>query len=267
MVRGRSRRENRHVPLYHQVEQVIRYWISSGRYAPGSQIPSEHELGRELEVSRVTVREALRELVQDNLLIKVQGKGTFVALLPKGTLPPIKYTGALEEVYERVRQLQVKYLSVNRAPCPDHVRRLLDLPPDQDEVVQIERRRHAGPDPFSFTINYLPVDIGERIDTAKLHTTPLLLLLERDLKIAITHAEETVEAAPADPVVATQLGVPVLYPVMHITRLMFTTGNRPFEVVETYYRADKFQYRVNMVRTHRKGQWSWRPEAEPPPER
>jgi len=38
-------------------------------------------------------------------------------------------------------------------------------------------------------------------------------------------------------------------------------------VVETYYRADKFQYRVNMVRTHRKGQWSWRPEAEPPPER
>ena len=86
MVRGRSRRENRHVPLYHQVEQVIRYWISSGRYAPGSQIPSEHELGRELEVSRVTVREALRELVQDNLLVKVQGKGTFVAQLPKGTL-------------------------------------------------------------------------------------------------------------------------------------------------------------------------------------
>jgi len=262
MVRGRSRRENRHVPLYHQVEQVIRYWISSGRYAPGSQIPSEHQLGRELEVSRVTVREALRELVQDNLLVKVQGKGTFVAQLPKGSVPPAKYTGTLEDVYERVRHLQVRHLSVNRAPVPDHVRRLLALGPDQTEIVQIERRRHAGTEPFSFTINYLPVDIGERIDTAKLHTTPLLLLLERDLKIPITRAEETVEAAPADPAVATQLGIPVLYPVMHITRLMFTTGSRPFEVVETFYRADKFQYRVSMVRINRKGQWSWRPEVD-----
>ena len=142
------------------------------------------------------------------------------------------------------------------------LRRLLALGPDQTEIVQIERRRHAGTEPFSFTINYLPVDIGERIDTAKLHTTPLLLLLERDLKIPITRAEETVEAAPADPAVATQLGIPVLYPVMHITRLMFTTGSRPFEVVETFYRADKFQYRVSMVRINRKGQWSWRPEVD-----
>jgi len=79
-----SRRENRIVPLYHQVEQVIRHRIATRQYASGLQIPSEHELGRELKVSRVTIREALRELVRENLLVKVQGKGTFVAPdLPK----------------------------------------------------------------------------------------------------------------------------------------------------------------------------------------
>ena len=257
IVKGRSRRENRHVPLYHQVEQVIRHRISSGLYAPGSQIPSEHQLGRELEVSRVTVREALRELVQDNLLVKVQGKGTFVSLNPPTNLPPIKYTGSIEEVYERVLKLEVKYVHVSRVPVPEKVRALLSLGAEHQELVRIERRRHDGGEPFSFTVNYLPSSIGDRIDPEQLHTVPLLLLLERDLKIPIIRAEETVEAAPADPVVAAQLGIPVLYPVMHITRLMFTTDDQPFEVVETSYRADKFQYRVHMVRIHRDGKWTW----------
>src|SRR5260221_10089050 len=101
------RRENRIVPLYHQVQQVIRHRISTLQYGTGLQIPSEHELGRELKVSRVTVREALRELVRENLLVKVQGKGTFVALdLPKA-LQPIKYNGLLEDLYQRVLQLAV----------------------------------------------------------------------------------------------------------------------------------------------------------------
>ena len=92
IVPSTARRENRIVPLYHQVEQVIRHRITTRQYGSGLQIPSEHELGRELKVSRVTIREALRELVRENLLVKVQGKGTFVAPnLPK-VLQPISTT-------------------------------------------------------------------------------------------------------------------------------------------------------------------------------
>src|SRR5260221_7269743 len=102
-----GRRENRIVPLYHQVEQVIRHRIATREYRSGQQIPSEHELGRELKVSRVTIREALRELVREHLLVKVQGKGTFVAPdLPKA-LQPIKYNGFLEDLYQRVPQLDL----------------------------------------------------------------------------------------------------------------------------------------------------------------
>src|SRR3989337_2968731 len=57
--------ENRVVPLYHQIQQLIRHRVAKNHYAPGSQIPSEHELCRELKVSRITVREALKELVRE----------------------------------------------------------------------------------------------------------------------------------------------------------------------------------------------------------
>lgn len=256
-----SRRENRIVPLYHQVEQVIRHRIATRQYGSGLQIPSEHELGRELKVSRVTIREALRELVRENLLVKVQGKGTFVAPeLPK-VLQPIKYNGFLEDLYQRVEQLKVVTVEMARVPVTEKVRGILHLPPAVTEIVEIKRCRHVEGEPFSFTVNYLPADIGARVDPGVLKTVPLNTVLERDLKIPIVSAEETVEAAPANPEVAQQLGIPVLYPVMHVTRVMFTDRETAFEVVETFYRADKYHYSVNLTRVKRNGKWTWRQAA------
>jgi len=259
-----TRRENRIVPLYHQVEQVIRHRIATRQYDSGLQIPSEHELGRELKVSRVTIREALRELVRENLLVKVQGKGTFVAPeLPK-ILQPIKYNGFLEDLYQRVQQLEVMNVDMARVPITEKVRAVLHLPASVKEIVQIKRCRHGQGEPFSFTINYLPVEIGARVDPAVLKTVPLNTVFERDLKIPVVRAEETVEAAPANPEVAEQLGIPVLYPVMHVTRVMFTDGDRAFEVVETFYRADKYHYSVNLTRVKRNGKWTWSHDARRP---
>lgn len=254
-------RENRIVPLYHQVEQVIRHRIATRQYGSGLQIPSEHELGRELKVSRVTIREALRELVRENLLVKVQGKGTFVAPdLPK-VLQPIKYSGFLEDLYQRVEQLKVVSVDMARVPVTEMVRTTLHLPPSVTEIVEIKRCRHVEGEPFSFTINHVPVEIGAQLDPAVLKTVPLNTVLERDLKIPVVRAEETVEAAPANPEVAHQLAIPVLYPVMHVTRVMFTERDRAFEVVETFYRADKYHYSVNLTRVKRNGKWTWRQEA------
>ena len=256
-----TRRENRIVPLYHQVEQVIRHRIATRQYGAGLQIPSEHELGRELKVSRVTIREALRELVRENLLVKVQGKGTFVAPdLPK-VLQPIKYNGFLEDLYQRVEQLKVVSVEMARVPVTDKVRAILHLASSANEIVEIKRCRHVEGEPFSFTVNHLPIEIGERIDPAVLKTVPLNTVLERDLKIPVVRAEETVEAAPANPEVAEQLAIPVLYPVVHVTRVMFTDRDRAFEVVETFYRADKYHYSVNLTRVKRNGKWTWAHEA------
>jgi GntR family transcriptional regulator len=247
------------VPLYHQVQHLIRYRIAKGEYVPGAQIPSENQLCGELDVSRVTVREALRELVRERLLVKVQGKGTFVAPQAAKELPAIKYTGFIEEIYERVRRLEVKHVAMDRIPMPEDLRALLQLGPSETELTRIKRLRHVNDGPFSFTINYLPVSIGNRLleHEQTLYRTPLLEVLQDELKVPIVRAQETVEAAPADPEVAAQLDIAVLFPVMHIRRIMFTEGDKPFEVVETFYRADKYQYSVNLIRVKHDGRWRW----------
>src|SRR5207248_11337218 len=166
--------------------------------------------------------------------------------LPKA-LQPIKYNGFLEDLYQRVQQLDVVNVEMGRAGVPDKVRSVLHLPAAVTEIVQIKRCRHGHGEPFSFTVNYLPVEIGSRVDPAVLETVPINTVFERDLKIPVVRAEETVEAAPANPEVAEQLAIPVLDPVKHITRVTFTEDDRAFEVVETFYRAAKYQYSVNLT--------------------
>lgn len=250
------------VPLYQQIQHLIRHRIFTREYPPGAQIPSEHQLCADLHVSRVTLREALRELVREKLLVKIQGKGTFVALNPPKRLAPVRYTGFLEEMQVRVRKLTVRYLDVSQAPVTPELAKTLALDPDATEVTVIKRMREIDGEPFSFTLNYLPVSIGQRIKPAALQTQPLLQILQEDLKIPIVRAKETIAAAPADPDVARHLGIPVLSPVLHMTRVMFTTADKPFEVVDIYYRADKYHYSVNLARVKRRGKWTWTTEVE-----
>jgi len=254
-------RADRVVPLYYQVQHLIRSRIERGEYPATTQIPSEHELGRELDVSRVTIREALRGLVRDGLLVKVQGKGTFVAEQANWELPPLKFTGFLEDLSDRVRRLDVKLVLVDRVAVSDDRRALLALPATEDELVRIRRLRHINGSPFSYTVNYLPVAIGERIDAQALYERPLIDVLERDLAIPILRAQETVEAASADTEVAAQLEITPMFPVMRIQRTMFAEGDRPFELVETFYRADKYKYSVELVRVRRDGRRSWRQQT------
>jgi len=121
------KREQRVVPLYYQVQHTIAQRISRGEYPPGSQLPAESELSRELGVSRVTVREALRVLAQENVLVKVQGRGTFVADNPLIVQPSRNFTGFLEDLYDQLERVSVKKIDIARIPLTDELRSLLRL--------------------------------------------------------------------------------------------------------------------------------------------
>jgi len=249
------------LPLYQQINHLLRHRIATGEYAPGSKIPSESELCRELAVSRVTVREALRELVRADMLVKKHGKGAFVAADTPHRLQTVKYAGFLEDLQERVLKLTVTDVEMQQVASASDIAAMLRLAPGT-ELTRIRRLRHIDNQPFSFTVNYLAADIGKRIRAKDLYSVPLLKILQTELRIPIVRAQETIDAVPADPEVAQRLGISVLYPVMHMRRVMFTTADRPFEVVETFYRADKYHYSVNLVRVKRKGKWTWKTEVE-----
>jgi GntR family transcriptional regulator len=203
----------------------------------------------------------LREIVHEKLLVKVQGKGTFVASNPPKRLAPVRYTGLLEELQDRVRKLRVMDVEVAQVAATTELRHTLELDHATSEVTMIRRLRYIDDEPFSFTQNFLPTEIGVRIRPKDLYSKPLLTIL-RNLKIPIIRARETIAAAPADPGTARRLAIPALYPVLHMTRVMYTTGNKPFELVDIYYRADKYHYSVNMTRVQRQGRWTWSTEVE-----
>jgi GntR family transcriptional regulator len=249
------------LPLYQQIYQLLRHRMVSGEYQTGSKIPSENELCRELAVSRVTVREALRELVRRGMLMKVHGKGAFVTADSPRRLQPVKYAGFLEDLQERVLKLTVTDVESKIVPAAPDIAAALNLESGAN-ITRLRRVRHIENEPFSVTVNYLPMEIGKRIRVQELYSVPLLKILQTELRLPIVRAQETIDAIPADPEVAQRLGITVLYPVMHMRRLMFTTGDRPFEVVETFYRADKYHYRVNLVRVKRKGKWTWQTDVE-----
>ena len=164
--------------------------FTTGSTGRGTQIPSEHDLSRELGVSRVTLREALRELVRENLLVKIQGKGTFVASNPPKRLAPVRYTGFLEELQERVRKLRVTDVEIAQVAGHRRVaRRRCSSTTTTSELTMIRRLRHIDDQPFSFTQNYLPTEIGARIRQKDLYSMPLLKILQEDLKIPIIARE------------------------------------------------------------------------------
>src|SRR6266700_3609121 len=208
--------------LYYQVQHTITQRISRGEYPPGSQLPSESELSRELGVSRVTVREALRVLAQENLLVKAQGRGTFVAENANISQPARTFTGFLEDLYDQLERVSVKHIEITRTAVTEELRSILAIPEADKEVVRIKRTRHVDDEPYAFTINVLPLRIGKHLNEENLKSSPLVRILEEELKIQITVADVIITAAAADTEIANSLGIPFLSPVMHVRRVLFT---------------------------------------------
>src|SRR5437588_1923867 len=171
------KRDQRVAPLYYQVQHTITQRISRGEYPSGSQLPSESELSRELGVSRVTVREALRVLAQENLLVKAQGRGTFVAENANISQPARTFTGFLEDLYDQLERVSVKHIEITRTTVTEELRSILAIPEADKEVVRIKRTRYVDDEPYAFTINVLPLHIGKHLNEENLKSLPLVRIL------------------------------------------------------------------------------------------
>jgi DNA-binding transcriptional regulator YhcF (GntR family) len=108
---------NRFIPLYYQLENILRSKIEGGEVMPNHKLPTEQELSREYKISRATVRQALAALVSEGLLFRKQGKGTFVTEKASQT-KSVKLTGFTEDLFSEGHQAEVKIMEVRRVPVP-----------------------------------------------------------------------------------------------------------------------------------------------------
>lgn len=236
------------VPLYYRLRTLLRARISEGELPPGTPMPTETELIERYGVSRTTVREAVGGLVQEGLLYRKQGSGTFVAARKfqeqLGAL-----TGFTEEMEARGLRAGARVISVEpltlRGPDADK----LGLSQGA-QAYRIVRLRLADDEPLCVETNTFPHDVGLRLAQEDLNDAGYYALLERRNGIRLSEAEQTIEARGATAEEARLLGCRRAAPMLVIERVTADATGRAVELARNAYRADRYKYRVRL-RRHR----------------
>jgi GntR family transcriptional regulator len=238
---------NRFIPLYYQLENILRSKIEGGEVLPNHKLPTEQELSKEYKISRATVRQALAALVSEGLLYRKQGKGTFVTEKASQT-KSVKLTGFTEDLFSEGHQADVKVMDIRRAPAPERVASVLRVPAGE-EVIRFKRLRSLDGAPFSYVLNYMAPEIGERINERDLQHHTVLHLLEDKLGISLGTIRHAVESVKADVEVASLLGIGVFEPVLYMETAVLSTDGQPIEAVDSFFRADRYRYTVELIRS------------------
>jgi GntR family transcriptional regulator len=233
------------VPLYRQLEELLRRWIEAGDYKPGDLLPPEPDLESRFGVSRITVRQAIAELVQQGLLERERGKGTFVRE-PKITQKLNQITSWAETIQAIGMSPRTLEIEIEKVQAPAWVERL--MPSSLGEpVVKITRVRYANDEPMCIMTNYIKSAIVPGLKQEGLIGESLYETLESRYNLILSHAEETVEAALANKLSAAKLKIDEGSPLLVVTRVTFFQNNEPFEVVKAFSRADRYQYSATLM--------------------
>lgn len=234
------------VPLYYQIQNIIRQEITSAQLEPGDRIDSEGEFARRYGVTRMTVRHALDALEREGLLRRERGRGTFVAK-PKVQQNLVRFAGTMEDLEERAVQPTVHLLGVDRMPVPGSVAEKLEV--QAGTMVWVVRRlRLADGEPMVIKVNYLSCDRFPDLDRKDLTGRLMYEIFEQDYGFLVAGARQEVEVASATPEEARLLGVPARSPVAVWHGRVFTPERVILEYVRSVYRGDKFRFYIEQMR-------------------
>jgi GntR family transcriptional regulator len=233
-------------PLYQQIKLLLLGSLQAGAWQPGQAIPSETELAARFRVSQGTVRKAIDELAAENLLVRRQGKGTFVA------------THAAQETQYRFLRLkpdaggdaglQRRLLECRRMRAPVEVARLLALRAGE-AAVQVRRLLLAGPPgearPIVLDDLWLPGAQFKGLSAERLAAWrgPMYRLFELEFSVCMIRATEQIRAVAAGPQDAALLDVPPGAPLLSVERLSYTYGDQPVELRRGLYHTAAHHYR------------------------
>ena len=233
------------LPLYFQLQEILRRKILDGEYNPGDLIPTEKELQELYSVSRITVRNAINGLVIDDLLIKKQGRGTIVAyprMLDEGSSTLQSFT---EKMEQQGLKISTEVLEVAKIPATERLTEHLNIG-EGDEIIYSKRLRKVDGEPIALFENYICTITGvsEKDD----FSGSIFNLLEKKYGVRISGSEKVIEAGIARDEDAVWLGISSGDPVLIIRYTTFDADNKRIEYAEGIYRADRYKYMVRLKR-------------------
>lgn len=235
------------VPFYVQIKQNLHDLIESQTLTEGQLLPSEAELGKCYKVSRLTVRQAITELVREGLLRRERGVGTFVAG-PKLTQSLARVGSFSERMREAGRQPSSQVLSLQVLPAPANIARQLAIPP-QAPVFQLRRLRLANGEPVMIETAYLPEAFFPGLDQIDFSEASLYRTLDEKYKCHIVEADETLEpvllTSQEAKTLKTQTGTPGLL----IEVKAFNQDGQVVEYSNSIVRGDRSRYMFHIKRT------------------
>jgi GntR family transcriptional regulator len=232
------------LPMYYQLKTLIHHRITSGEYPVDYCLPSEREFCETYGISRITVRQAIMDLVKDGLLVREQGKGTFVAK-PKIEQRLSGLTSFTEDMRSRNLRPGTRLIRFIVIKVFGQVAERLQLP-GGEEVYELARLRLADDEPMALETAYIPVYRVPNLSADMVAAGSLYALL-RQQGILFSHAEQTLEASIARPLEADYLHIKKRDPVLLIERTTYMPDGSPIEFVKSVYRGDRYKFIINRL--------------------
>jgi len=236
------------VPLYYQLKEIFRSWISDGKFDSDGRFPSESELQERFGVSRMTVRRALSELVHEGFLVREQGRGSFV-VKPRMQEQLTRLTSFTEEMQRRGLLTESKILNFEIV-IDEEVAQKMEIPADE-ELVRLQRVRLVEGEPIALQTNFVRHRFCPGLAEHGLIGGSLYETLEVVYGLHLERALQTVEAKPADQYEAKLLGLGVGQPVLFFNRLTYLRDGTPIEYVCSTYRGDRYRLTTELMRRRR----------------
>jgi len=225
-------------PFCRQIREVIFNKIVSGELKVGDKLPSEDELARSFGVSRMTVREALNNLLNDGYVSRVQGAGTFVSKLRKEG-SNLETVGFMKSMTAKGFTVKSRVLISKEEAPTRHIAEKLDISKTH-KVYHIKRVRFINNDPIVIQDTYIRKDLCPGLLDYEFAHQSLYDAIKEICKDEIRNAKDRIEAIQADSETAELLNVPEGFPLLYVQRIGSLGSSKRIELTYSWYRSDQY---------------------------
>lgn len=229
-------------PLYLQLARKLGRAVREGRYQVNQALPSERSLSEQLDVSRVTARKAIDQLVDEGLVLRRRGSGNYIA--PRLEQPLSRLSSFSEELQRRGYTAGSRWLLRSVAPATVQERQSLNLSRTA-QVARLERLRLANDVVVAYEISSLPITV---LPDPRLVRTSLYRYLVR-AGHAPVRAQQHIQAVNAPDWLAAHLEIPLGQAVLFITRTGYAEAGQAIELTHSYCRNDYYDFVIELKKT------------------